>query len=297
MKKFFIKQFFYVLFAFGFLLATANVNHVQAEKSTFFATVSVFQESSDSPTGRCYGPYYVATKPLLVDVYDISYNGVSIKTPQDVVRNNYVAPRVNTKLVKRVGWKCEKYLTEVDSGHMPICSLDISMYDNLAPDETVMRHVRVKVLDANFRASKLFDEQIPVHIKQWVDETQCFTEPTAGFALCFQIPGENKDAFERCATCFKTGGIWTAVGCIPSNPESIINTIIRIGLTLGGGIVLVMILVGAFMLSTSKGDPKKTQEAKELITSAIIGLLFIIFSITILQFIGASVIKIPGFGE
>jgi hypothetical protein len=66
---------------------------------------------------------------------------------------------------------------------------------------------------------------------------------------------------------------------------------------MSGAIVLIMILAGAFMLSTSQGDPKKTQDAKELITSAIIGLLFIIFSITILQFVGVSILRIPGFGE
>ena len=58
-----------------------------------------------------------------------------------------------------------------------------------------------------------------------------------------------------------------------------------------------MILVGAFMLSVSQGDPNKTKEAKEIITSAIIGLLFVIFSVTILQFVGVEILHIPGFGE
>ncbi len=64
--------------------------------------------------------------------------------------------------------------------------------------------------------------------------------------------------------------IWTAVGCIPRNPQKIISTLIQIGLAISGAIVLIMILVGAFMFSTSQGDPKKTQEAKELITSALV---------------------------
>jgi len=34
-----------------------------------------------------------------------------------------------------------------------------------------------------------------------------------------------------------------------------------------------------------------------MITEAVVGVLFILFSVTILQFIGADVLKIPGFGS
>ncbi len=118
---------------------------------------------------------------------------------------------------------------------------------------------------------------------------------SANYDLCSQINKETEQ-YTACVDCFGSDGVWTAVGCIPSNPESVIKTIITIGLAAGGGIVLIMILVGSFMLSVSQGDPNKTKEAKEIITSAIIGLLFVIFSVTILQFIGVSILHIPGFG-
>ncbi len=116
------------------------------------------------------------------------------------------------------------------------------------------------------------------------------------YELCAQIKTDTPQ-YSACMSCFLGQGIWTAIGCIPSNPQKIIQTIITIGLALGGGIVLIMILAGSFMLSVSQGDPNKTKEAKEMITSAIIGLLFVIFSVTILQFIGVSILHIPGFGE
>lgn len=118
---------------------------------------------------------------------------------------------------------------------------------------------------------------------------------SSGYDVCSQIE-EGSDQYIACVECFGNDSVWTAVGCIPSNPESVIKTIITIGLAAGGGIVLIMILVGSFMLSVSQGDPNKTKEAKEIITSAIIGLLFVIFSVTILQFIGVSILHIPGFG-
>lgn len=118
---------------------------------------------------------------------------------------------------------------------------------------------------------------------------------TPSYELCSQI-NEETEQYTACVDCFEKAGVWTAVGCIPSDPESVIVTIVTIGLAAGGGIVLIMILVGSFMLSVSQGDPNKMKEAKEVITSAIIGLLFVIFSVTILQFIGVSILHIPGFG-
>jgi Type IV secretion system pilin len=117
------------------------------------------------------------------------------------------------------------------------------------------------------------------------------------FGLCKQIADPDQKAkCEECSGEEPATGVWTAIGCIPTKPESVVQTFIKIGLTIGGGVALLMILVGGFMLSVSQGDPKKTQDAKERITSSIIGLIFIIFSITILQFIGVQIFRIPGFG-
>lgn len=129
---------------------------------------------------------------------------------------------------------------------------------------------------------------------------QCQETPVeadgSGWDLCMQIPATG-NARDRCIQCMVDGSLWTALGCIPTAPDKIIQTVIVIGLTLAGAVVLIMIIAGAFTLSTSQGDPNRTKEAKEMITSAIIGLLFIIFSVTILQFIGVSILHIPGFGE
>lgn len=92
------------------------------------------------------------------------------------------------------------------------------------------------------------------------------------------------------------GGIWTAIGCIPRDPETIVSVFLLFGLGMGGGVALLMILGAGFLLTVSQGDPKQIDTAKQWLTSAIAGLLFIIFSVTILQFIGYNVFQIPGFG-
>jgi len=132
------------------------------------------------------------------------------------------------------------------------------------------------------------------------DPSVCNTDLETNFypyEVCNQIDDESPE-YQRCFECFaEKEGVWTAVGCIPQDPASAIESLVKIGLGIAGGVVLIMIIVGAFMLSASQGDPNKVGEAKEIITSAIIGLIFIIFSVTLLQFIGVEILHIPGFGE
>lgn len=120
----------------------------------------------------------------------------------------------------------------------------------------------------------------------------------APFELCNQIPESEDAALAACRNCVADQDkVWTAVGCISKEPKDIIAQFITIGLGIGGGVALIMIIAGGFMLTISQGNPQKTNEAKEMITSAIIGLLFVIFSVVILQFIGVTIFRIPGFGE
>ncbi len=91
-------------------------------------------------------------------------------------------------------------------------------------------------------------------------------------------------------------GIWTSFGCVNTRPASIVKTVVIIGLYLSGGIILLVIVVAAFLLSTSRGDPKQVNQAKDLITSAITGVIIIIFSVAILRFIGTDILQLPGFG-
>jgi hypothetical protein len=121
------------------------------------------------------------------------------------------------------------------------------------------------------------------------------------FDLCSQasktvIGAATESPFQQCTNCFSKNGIWTAVGCIETKPQSIIQAVVKIGVGIGGGIALLMTLVGGFLLTTSQGDPKRTQEGKEMITSSVIGILFVLFSVVILQFIGVTIFRIPGFG-
>ena len=61
---------------------------------------------------------------------------------------------------------------------------------------------------------------------------------------------------------------------------------------IGGGLAFLMMLLGAFQMLTSAGNPETLQAGKDRLTSAVIGLLFIIFAVLLLQIIGVDILGI-----
>lgn len=88
----------------------------------------------------------------------------------------------------------------------------------------------------------------------------------------------------------------TAIGEISTSPGGFIKSVLVLILSLSGGIIILLIIMNGYKLMISQGDPEKVKEARESVVSAIAGLLLIIFSIAILQFITVEVLNLPGFG-
>ena len=73
-------------------------------------------------------------------------------------------------------------------------------------------------------------------------------------------------------------GEGNAIGDFASN-------IIGIALPLAGLATVVLLIIAGYMMISSQGNPDKLKEAKEMITNAIIGLVFILLSESILGLI------------
>jgi hypothetical protein len=87
----------------------------------------------------------------------------------------------------------------------------------------------------------------------------------------------------------------TAIGCINvGSGTSLVETILRIATGLGGGLALALILYGVFIVTTSAGMPDKLKAGSEIITSAVIGLIFILLSVFLVNLIGINILGIPG---
>jgi Type IV secretion system pilin len=88
--------------------------------------------------------------------------------------------------------------------------------------------------------------------------------------------------------------IETALGCIPITTEGFVGQLIQIVFGIAGGVAFVLMAYGFIMLSTSSGDEKKVQGAKEIITSALIGLLVALFALFLYKLIAVDILQIPG---
>lgn len=97
-----------------------------------------------------------------------------------------------------------------------------------------------------------------------------------------------------------TGECETGIGSISINPQGFIEDIASRAAAVVGGLALLFLMYGSILFIFSKGDPKAVEKAQQIITSALAGLLFVIFSVLILRIIGINILKlnaiVPGFG-
>lgn len=105
-------------------------------------------------------------------------------------------------------------------------------------------------------------------------------------------PALSRAAFE--GSC--TNGVNTAIGCLPFGLNPFVSVILRWGVGLAGGILIIIISIGALYITTAGGDAKKVKAGQELITSAIGGIIIIIFSVILLNFLGVEILDLGGLG-
>ena len=93
-------------------------------------------------------------------------------------------------------------------------------------------------------------------------------------------------------------GINTAIGCLDvlGSQEEFLGDLLRWAIGVGGGIAFLLIVYAGFMIMTSSGNPDRLKAGQELLTSAISGLILLIFSVFILNLIGVKILAIPEFG-
>ncbi len=87
----------------------------------------------------------------------------------------------------------------------------------------------------------------------------------------------------------------TDLGCIPNEPIPFVAKFYGIGLGLIGGVAVLFIIYGGYIILSSQGNPENLNKGKSYIMYAIIGLLLAIFGFVFIQIIAVDVLKIPGF--
>ncbi len=195
--------------------------------------------------------------------------------------------------------KCDETKSACESaGYCEICHPDWPVYEGNHPQ------------DERCRGGPATDEKYkykvrPVEVEKCEPGYECnhvigCVLPTGGLTPPPQpcLEGKDKEGNittdpDKIATCTKFS---TAIAGFSLTPTEFISTLLGILLSISGMIALLIIIWTGYKMMMSRGNPEKIEEAKEQLTSAITGLLFIILSIVILEVIGVDILKIPDFG-
>jgi hypothetical protein len=86
----------------------------------------------------------------------------------------------------------------------------------------------------------------------------------------------------------------TSLGKIGTDIPEFITAVFGYIVGISGGVALLSIIYAGYRFMVSQGKPEAIQQAREQLIAAIVGLLFIIFSMVILQAIGIDILHIPG---
>ena len=121
-----------------------------------------------------------------------------------------------------------------------------------------------------------------------------FLYPTLSFAQI--IGGVPVGAGGGAGAC-TSAQVDTALGCIPTDPQELVKWILKYAILMGGGIAFLLSVFGGVSIILAGGNPEKINSGKEIIGSALTGLLFIIFSVFLLRFIGFDILQLPGFSN
>jgi hypothetical protein len=86
----------------------------------------------------------------------------------------------------------------------------------------------------------------------------------------------------------------SSIGLLDTNINGLVTRIVQVTLGLSGGIFLLLIIRAGYRMISSQGNPEAIKDARESLTSAIVGFLFLIFSFVILELIGVHLLQLPG---
>lgn len=98
------------------------------------------------------------------------------------------------------------------------------------------------------------------------------------------------------AGCESAEYVDTDFGCVPlRSPIKFAVYIYNIGLGLIGGVGLLSIMYGGYLVMTSRGDAYQIKQGQRYIYYAIGGIVLAFLGLAVYQIIGGDVLRIPGF--
>jgi len=100
------------------------------------------------------------------------------------------------------------------------------------------------------------------------------------------------------------GRQYTVIGCIKTDLASfsqqgaaagVVQTLLNIIFGIIGGLAFLYLIYGSFVVLTSQAEPERLNYGKRLIIGAVVGAVFSLLSVFIVNFLASGILRIPGF--
>jgi len=101
------------------------------------------------------------------------------------------------------------------------------------------------------------------------------------------------------------GRWYTMIGCINTDlgsfqqegaAGSVVQTLLNLIFSVAGLVALLYFIYGSYLIITSQANPEKLGEGRRVISGAIVGIIFSLSSVFLINLLASGVLKIPGFG-
>lgn len=107
-----------------------------------------------------------------------------------------------------------------------------------------------------------------------------------------QLPQEEERIYSLCRN---NASVFTALGCVPLLVDGPIGMVVFFLVVLGaisGGLGMVLIIYGGYIIMTSLGDPRRLQAGKELVVATLSALGMVVFSVLLLRLIASDILNV-----
>lgn len=103
-----------------------------------------------------------------------------------------------------------------------------------------------------------------------------------------------------------SGRIYTQLGCLGTNlggfqqegaAAGVVQTLLNVIFSIVGGLAFLSLIYGSFIILTSQSNPERLNYGKRVVYGAIVGVIFSLSAVLIVNLLASGILKIPGFSS
>ncbi len=102
------------------------------------------------------------------------------------------------------------------------------------------------------------------------------------------------------------GRVYTQLGCLGTNlggfqqegaAAGVVQALLNVIFSIVGGVGFLTLIYASFIIMTSQSNPERMNYGKKMVVGAIVGIIFSLSSVFMINLLASGVLKIPGFSS